>query len=147
MCASQSKTAKLFVTRRCPFVPLMMLLLCGDRASRIFSAPGRGCSSRSLRPGVRRLPRDDVASVGLDRGELARLGRRRSPRERSLDGRGERLGLAPLALGVAFLELGHDAGREQLERGADVLVPVVAALLDEDRLVDAGLLELTQRRA
>ena len=42
------------------------------------------------------------------------------------------------------MELRHDLGREQLERLADVLVPVLAALLDEDRLVDAGVLEHAQ---
>jgi hypothetical protein len=39
------------------------------------------------------------------------------------------------------VELGHDFASEQLERLADVVVPVLAALLDEDRLVHAGILE------
>src|SRR5690349_24493966 len=34
---------------------------------------------------------------------------------------------------------------EQLQRLADVVVAVLAALLDEDRLVDAGVLERPQR--
>ena len=58
--------------------------------------------------------------------------------------RRELLGLLPYALGLALLELRHHRASEQLERFADVLVAILAALLDEDRLIDAGGLELTQ---
>src|SRR5207245_7609977 len=64
--------------------------------------------------------------------------------EGALDVGRQLLGLPPLARRMPLLELRHDARREQLERRADVLVPVVAALLDEDGLVDARLLELVQ---
>ena len=45
-----------------------------------------------------------------------------------------------------LLELGHHVGGEELERLADVLVAIAAALLDEDHLVDADVGELAQVR-
>jgi hypothetical protein len=42
------------------------------------------------------------------------------------------------------VELGHDLGGEQLEAGADVLVGVLAGLVEEDDLVDVALLELAE---
>ena len=62
-------------------------------------------------------------------------------RHRLLDVGRQLLGLAAGAGVVPLLEVGHDAVGEQLERRADVLVAVVAALLDEDHLVDADVLE------
>src|SRR5262245_35011044 len=43
---------------------------------------------------------------------------------------------------IAFVELGHDFAREQLERRADVLVQVLARLVQQDHLVDIRRLEL-----
>lgn len=66
------------------------------------------------------------------------------PRHRRLDGRGERLGLFRQPLSLVLLEFRHHVRGEQLEQLADVLVPVAAALLDEDDLVDASVLEAAQ---
>src|SRR5688572_16483075 len=92
--------------------------------------------------------RDGVA-VRLVDGDLV-VGQRRQrllARHGRGDVRGELLALLTLPLGLALVELRHDLGREQLERLADVLVPVLAALLDEDGLVDTGLLEYAQGTA
>src|SRR6266478_6928947 len=51
-----------------------------------------------------------------------------------------------LALDFARLELRHHLVGEQCQRLADVLVLVVAALLDEHGLIDAGFLEMPQMR-
>src|SRR5207247_10810352 len=51
------------------------------------------------------------------------------------------------SLRLLLPEFGHDLAGEQLERFADVVVPVLAALLDEDRLIHAGVLEEAQRLA
>src|SRR3989442_15647533 len=88
--------------------------------------------------------RDEVPAVGLDCREVPRLGWRRAPGQRTLDVRRELLCLPPPARLVPLLEFRHDTRREQLERLADVLMAVVPALLDEDRLVDARLLERPQ---
>ena len=48
---------------------------------------------------------------------------------------------------VARLEIGHDAFGKDLERLANMLVAVGAALLDEHDLVDAGFLVARQMRA
>ena len=85
-----------------------------------------------------------VAAVRAHDRKLGRIGRGGSSRQRALDVRRQRRGLPALPLVVAVAELGHHVGGEQLERLADVVVAVVPALLDEDDLVDAGLLELAQ---
>ena len=51
------------------------------------------------------------------------------------------LTLGPLPAGLALGELGHDLGREQLEALTNVIVAILAALLDEDGLVDASILD------
>src|SRR5207244_4858545 len=81
---------------------------------------------------------------GRPRRWVPRLGRRRAPGQRPLAVRCQLLRLPPPARLVPLLELRQDARGEQLERLADVLVAVVPALLDEDRLVDAGFLEDAQ---
>src|SRR5437867_814029 len=160
MCASQSKTGKVLVTRCWPLVTLMGLLRgAGGYAAPsavLFSAPERarsrprrgergrrgGRSGPAVGRGVHAAAARQVAAVRLHHGQLAGLARRRPARERALDVRPQLLGLSPLPRRVPLLELRHDACREQLERGTDVLVAVVAPLLDEDGLVDARLLEL-----
>src|SRR5437899_3901472 len=111
------------------------------------------CASQSktgkrfwIRPSavIGRLARENVSTVGLHRRELPRLRWRRAAGERALDVRRQLLRLPPPARLVPLLEFRHDPRREQLERLADVLVAVVPALLDEDRLVDAGFLERPQ---
>ncbi len=47
----------------------------------------------------------------------------------------------------AHLEFRHHGAREQFERFANVRVPVVAALLHEDDLIDAGILVAAKMRA
>ena len=82
----------------------------------------------------------------IDRRDLV-VGQRLHPLlalHRRLDVGRELLGLALHALGFVLLELAHHLAGEQLERLADVLVPVAAALLDEGHLVDAALVELAQ---
>src|SRR6516165_10370655 len=104
--------------------------------------------------------RDGAAAVGIekrrwrlaaegfdarDRGVVERR-QTRFARQRGFD---KGLELAPLfafAHRVALLELGHDALGKDLERLADVLVAISAALLDEHDLVDAGLLIARQMR-
>ena len=49
-----------------------------------------------------------------------------------------------LVLAVALDELRHHLAREQLEARADVGVGVAARLVEQDHLVDVGLLELAQ---
>src|SRR6185436_8007200 len=85
--------------------------------------------------------------IRLDGLDLGRLLERRDLRQRLLDVRRERVHLLPLTGRVALLESRLDARREELERRADVLVAVVAALLDEDRLIDADPLERLEVRA
>src|SRR5207248_7240111 len=90
---------------------------------------------------LRLLPaeRDDGRNVGL--------GDWRSPRlalERRFDERRELRLLARRALGMAPLETRQDRFGEQLHGFADVFVAVLAALLHEDHLVDARILELAQ---
>ena len=72
---------------------------------------------------------------------LGQAHRRPLPLEgrRHVGGQGFRL--AGRTRGLALLELRHHRGREQLERLADVLVAVLAALLDEDGLVHPVVLE------
>src|SRR5262245_29920657 len=79
--------------------------------------------------------------IRLDGLHVRCLVERRDARHGLLDVGRELLGLAARPSVVPVLELRHDPIGEQLERGADVLVPVVAALLDEDHLVDADVLE------
>src|SRR5262249_40322180 len=72
------------------------------------------------------------------------LGERRHPhlaRHRLLDVRRELRGLLALALPLALAEFGHDIVCEELERLADVLMAIAAALLNEGHLVDASRLE------
>ena len=75
--------------------------------------------------------RDHVAGVG---GPC-----RRAPRERALARLGQPLALGGLALLAAVGEVRQHLLAEQLERLADVLVPVRPGLLHEDHLVDAGV--------
>src|SRR5579875_3155645 len=83
----------------------------------------------------------EIAAIGHHRLELAERRGDCAAFERARDRRREALGLGGAPGGIARLELRHDARRKQLERRADVLVPVVAPLLDEDDLVDARVLE------
>src|SRR5687767_14523057 len=88
-------------------------------------------------------------AVGWIRRDLA-LAERLHPflaRQRRVDVGPERLGLARRTRDLALAKLRHHRVGEQLERFADVLVAVLAALLDEDRLVDADVLEGLQRGA
>src|SRR5262249_36933933 len=57
---------------------------------------------------------------------------------------GEDLPLPRALFAMTFHELGHDLRREQLQAAADVLVRVAARLVEEDHLVDVGLLELAE---
>src|SRR5262249_15954941 len=66
--------------------------------------------------------------------------------ERRFDIGRELLRLARDALGFAFAKLAHHIPGEQLDRLHDMLVPGVAALLDEGELVDAGVVELADVR-
>src|SRR5690606_30083204 len=52
---------------------------------------------------------------------------------------GQLLLLAPLPVGRSGLEAGHHALGEQPQGVADVLVPVLAGLLDEDHLIHPGI--------
>ena len=64
-------------------------------------------------------------------------------RHRRLDERCQLLVLAGLALASRLsTKWGSTSSAEVLEALADVLVAVLAALLQEDHLVDAGVLEL-----
>src|SRR5262249_24612712 len=76
--------------------------------------------------------RRDGRDPGLLRGWHAA-----AARERGRDVGCELLALAALVLLVAAAELGVELAREELERLADVVVAVSAALLHEDHLVDA----------
>src|SRR3989442_663212 len=109
------------------------------------STPPCDCAPRrsaAIRRRILPRPAHEIAAVRLHQRQLTRLARRSPACEGALDVGRQLLGLPPLARRMPLLELRHDARREQLERRADVLVPVVAALLDEDGLVDARLLEL-----
>src|SRR5262245_1441850 len=57
------------------------------------------------------------------------------------------LQLAGLALGIPLPEGRHHLAGEELQGFTDVIVAVLAALLDEDRLIDASLRERAQRLA
>src|SRR6266550_5205020 len=84
----------------------------------------------------------DGAAVGRDRGHGARRDRRRPllALERRCD-EGSELRLLPgVARRLVGLQDGHHLGSEQVQRIADVLVLVAAALLDEYDLIDAGIL-------
>src|SRR5438094_7727501 len=88
-------------------------------------------------------------AVGLVHGDLA-VGERwhgRLAGHGRLDIRRQLLTLGPLPVGLALSELGHDLGREQLEALTNMIVAILAALLDEDRLVDASILEGAERPA
>src|SRR5262249_48859854 len=65
-------------------------------------------------------------------------------REGSFHVWGEGFHFGVLTAGVAFLEAGLYFGGEELQGLTDVLVAIVAALLDEDRLIDARSLELLE---
>src|SRR6266581_2360385 len=96
-----------------------------------------------------RLAQRDGVAVRLI-GRALVVGERRElllAREGGFDGRPQLLQLPRLPLRLLVVELGHDVLREQLERFADVLVPVPTALLDENRLVHARILKCPQRLA
>src|SRR4051812_36199066 len=59
----------------------------------------------------------------------------------------ELLLLVLLPLDLTLTELRHYLAGEQFKRLADMLVPVTSALLDEHRLIHAGLLEMPQVRS
>ena len=64
--------------------------------------------------------------------------------KRLLDIGRERRHLLRLTLGFALMEFRHHGVGEQLERFADVVVTVTAALLDERDLVHTGRCEFAQ---
>src|SRR5262249_29740031 len=64
--------------------------------------------------------------------------------ERSLDVWRQRLHLLCLTFLFVLFEARHYLGSKQIERFADVLVPVVAALLNENRLIHATALEFSE---
>ena len=115
-----------------------------------------------------RIKLTDRASVQRDRQAPAprparRAGRRVRPRSElaAAPRRGEGLGvelleldlagqhrlLPRLVLGLVVVELRHHLVGEQLEAGADVLVGVLAGLVEQDHLVDVRLLEPVQALA
>src|SRR4029453_15985265 len=71
----------------------------------------------------------------------------RDASQRLLDVRSQLLRLLPRARVVSCLEVGQDAIGKQLEGGADVLVAVVAALLDENAPGDPAVPERLNRGA
>src|SRR5215472_14712953 len=110
-------------------------------------------SSRSGVAMITTLPLFATAKRGLRRGggchHVAAVGLpgRGAAGQRRLDGGRQALQLRALARLVPLLELGQHLAAEELQRLADVLVPVASRLADEDDLVDAHRLVPAQERA